>query len=224
MMKRKELLKDVQNSIVYTPNVLPYSTLLNCELLYLIPNEIFINNSDDENNNVDIFGNTFFHCGLNTFDTELGNVYISDDTEFQRSAEIFTYIRFNSSNRISVTKYPSLENVYGDNLLYFSIPYVNYTISKDSYSNTNGIYKNFWENYLNERYNKQNKIVTCYLRLTPYDIANFQYNNFIKIENQLYMVNKIYDYQIDENQTTKVDLITIQDIKGYTNNNFNLFI
>ena len=219
----KELLKDVQNSIVYTPNVLPYSTLLNCELLYLIPNEIFINNSDDENNNVDIFGNTFFHCGLNTFDTELGNVYISDDTEFQRSAEIFTYIRFNSSNRISVTKYPSLENVYGDNLLYFSIPYVNYTISKDSYSNTNGIYKNFWENYLNERYNKQNKIVTCYLRLTPYDIANFQYNNFVKIENQLYMVNKIYDYQIDENQTTKVDLITIQDIKGYTDNNFNIF-
>ena len=37
------------------------------------------------------------------------------------------------------------------------------------------------------------------------------------------MVNKIYDYQIDENQTTKVDLITIQDIKGYTDNNFNIF-
>ena len=58
------------------------------------------------------------------------------------------------------------------------------------------------------------------MKLTPYDIANFEYNNFVKIENQLYMVNKIYDYQIDENQTTKVDLITIQDIKGYTNNNF----
>ena len=86
-------------------------------------------------------------------------------------------------------------------LLYYSKPYVNYTINKDSYSKANGIYENFWENYLNERYNKQNKIVTCYLRLTPYDIANFKYNNFVKIENQLYMVNKIYDYsKLDENQ------------------------
>lgn len=216
----KELLKDVQNSIVYTPNVLPYSKLLKSELLYIIPNEIFINNSNDKNDSVDVFGNMYFNNGLKSFDTELGDVYITDDTEFQRINEIFTYIRYNSNNRIKVTKYPYLENVVGDNLLYFSIPYVNYTISKDSYSNTNGIYKNFWENYLNERYNKQNKIVTCYLRLKPYDIANFQYNNFIKIEKQLYMVNKIYDYQIDENQTTKVDLITIQDIKGYTDNKF----
>ena len=37
------------------------------------------------------------------------------------------------------------------------------------------------------------------------------------------MVNKIYDYNIDENQTTKVDLITIQNVKGYTDTNFKLF-
>ena len=61
------------------------------------------------------------------------------------------------------------------------------------------------------------------MRLTPYDIANFEYNNFVKIENQLYMVNKIYDYSIDENIPTKVDLITIQDLKGYTDSNFRFF-
>ena len=61
-----------------------------------------------------------------------------------------------------------------------------------------------------------------FLRLTPYDI-NFKYNNFVKIENQLYMVNKIYDYNIDENTSTKVDLITIQDLKGYTDSNFKIF-
>ena len=33
-------------------------------------------------------------------------------------------------------------------------------------------------------------------------------------------MNKIYDYNIDENIPTKVDLITIQDLKGYTDSNF----
>ena len=90
----------------------------------------------------------------------------------------------------------------------------NYTYVLDNYTNCDGNYHNFWENYLNERYSKQNKIVTCYLKLTQQDFANFRYNNFIRIENQLYMVNKIYDYQLNENISTKVDLITIQDIKG----------
>ena len=222
-IETKELLKDVHNSLVYTPNVLPYSTLLNCNLLYIIPNEIYVTNADEKGKNVDIFGSFYFNCGLREFDSELGPVYISDDTEFQKSSNVFAYIRFNSSNRTTVTKYTYLDNVIDDNLLYYSKPYINYTINKESYGSANSIYKNFWQNYLNERYNKQNKIVTCYLRLTPYDIANFKYNNFVKIENQLYMVNKIYDYQIDENQTTKVDLITIQDVNGYTNNNFKLF-
>ena len=63
-------------------------------------------------------------------------------------------------------------------------------------------------------------MVTCYLKLTPSDYANFDFNHFITIENQLYMVNKIYDYDITNDESTKVDLITIQDIKGYTTNNY----
>ena len=34
---------------------------------------------------------------------------------------------------------------------------------------------------------------------------------------------QIYDYNLDENTPTKVDLITIQDIRGYTQNNFSIF-
>lgn len=212
----QDLLKDINNSVVYSPSVLSYNTLLNQELVYIIPNEVFVNNSDDKNNNVDIFGSMFFNCGTRDFDTELGNVYITDDTDYQKSSEVFTYLRFDEGNRVKITKYQYLDNVCDGNLLYFSIPFVNYTIVPNNYDNTNDIYKNFWKKYLDERYDKQNKIVTCYLKLTPHDIVNFQYNNFIKIENQLYMVNKIYDYQINENISTKVDLITIQDITGYT--------
>ena len=57
--------------------------------------------------------------------------------------------------------------------------------------------------------------------LTPTEYNQFQWNKFVKIGNQLCIVNKIYDYDMTSNQPTKVDLITIQDINGYTKNNYN---
>ena len=221
----KEIFKHSKVAIPNTDIVLSWKNIYdNLTVAYTLPAEISIYNKDKDKKNVNVFGSMLFYNGLKPFDTtsNLRPVKISDDTILQLSLQKYFYSQ--DTNVIPVSTYPLLDIVCEENLCTYTLPQENYTYLKDSYnSNTNGIYKNFWENYLNERYNKQNKIVTCYLRLTPYDIANFQYNNFIKIENQLYMVNKIYDYQIDENQTTKVDLITIQDIKGYTNNNFNIF-
>ena len=66
--------------------------------------------------------------------------------------------------------------------------------------------------------------MTCYLDIKPFDYCNFEFNNFIKIDNQLYFVNKIYDYDITSNSPTKVDLITVQDLNGYTKNNYNFSV
>jgi hypothetical protein len=52
--------------------------------------------------------------------------------------------------------------------------------------------------------------------LTPKDWTEFKFNKFITIDGVLYMVNKIYDYNIETPEPTKVDLITITDITGYT--------
>ena len=49
---------------------------------------------------------------------------------------------------------------------------------------------------------------------------SFDYNHFVKIDNQICFVNKIYDYDINNVEPTKVDLITIQDFSGYTSNNY----
>lgn len=105
-------------------------------------------------------------------------------------------------------------------LCMFNKPLESYVYDDDYYDNCKGIYDIFWAKYIAERYNTQNKIVTCYLDITPQDYAGFEFNHFITIENQLYMINKIYDYDITNNESTKVDLITIQDIEGYTTNNF----
>ena len=84
------------------------------------------------------------------------------------------------------------------------------------YTNATAIYDNVWKKYVNERYNKHNKMVTCYIYMTPSDFIDFKFSDFIRIENQLYIVNKIYDFNAVSNQKVKVDLITVQDITGYT--------
>lgn len=192
-------------------------------IVYILPAEITISNKDKDNKNISIFGSAAFYKGISKFDTtsNLRSVKITDDTDLQIFTQTYFYTQDGQDGtKINVLTYPILDITNGEHLCTYTRPSMNFTYSSNLYDNTIGIYTNFWENYLNERYNKQNKIITCYLRLTPYDVANFQYNNFIQIGNQLYMVNKIYDYQIDENESTKVDLITIQDIKGYITNNF----
>ena len=220
----KELFKYSKVTIPSTDTCLSWENLYNnFSIVYTLPAEITAYNKDKDEKNVDVFGSMLFYKGLGEFDTTsaMRPVFITDDTTLQSSNQVFFYTQKGEEGKyIRSEYYPVLDVVDGHNLCTFAIPSANYTYVKDSYDNKNGIYKNFWEKYLNERYNKQNKIVTCYLRLTPYDIANFQYNHFVKIENQLYMVNKIYDYQVSEDLSTKVDLITLQDIKGYTTNNF----
>ena len=216
----KELFKYSKVAIPSTDLCLSWTNLYdNLSIIYTLPAEITAYNKDDDKKNVNVFGSMLFYKGLADFDrtSAMRPVSITDDTDFQMFNHTYFYTQNGQENRYLKTyKYPVLDIVDNGNLCTFTVPSENYTYVAKSYDNTNGIYKNFWEHYLNERYNKQNKIVTCYLRLTPQDFAQFEYKNFVKIQNQLYMVNKIYDYHIDENTPTKVDLITIQDIKGYT--------
>ena len=218
--EEKKLFGDIITpSLVYTPNILPYNSLLNCKVEYYLSNEIYVYCEDDNGKYKSPFGKLFFHNGNREFDPELGKVYISDDTPLEKSTGISLYSGL-AEWKTQVNKYPYLDVVSEFNNVLYVRPMMNYTYDVKSQEYSVGLYDNFWKEYLDERYNKQNKLVTCYLKLSLEDFMNFKYNNFIQIENQLYMVNKIYDYQIDENESTKVDLITIQNIKGYTINGF----
>lgn len=216
----KKLFDDITPSIVNTDNVLSWKNLYtNHNIVYSFPAEIYVYNKDKDNKQIDLFGAYYFHNGLQSFSTEaalnLVAVKISDDTPFQLANNTYFYSR-KAGYRLLVHTYPKLDIVNGDNLCVFNAPMENYTYM-NNYSGKNSIYNNFWEKYINERYNIQNKKVTCYVKLTPLDWVNFKFNKFVKINNQLYIVNKIYDYDISSNEPTKVDLITIQDISGYTN-------
>lgn len=219
----ENLFDGVELSINNTDNVLSWTNLHgNKVIIYSFPAEIYVYNKNDEGKNVDCFGRYYFFNGLKSFDTtlQLRNVVISDDTAFQQDND--TYFYSQSYNNIGVATYPYLSVIKDNKLCLFAKPMENYTYLTKEYDNSEGIYNQVWQDYINERYNVNNKIVTCYIKLKPSDYMKFQFNQFVRIGNQLYMVNKIYDYDITSSETTKVDLITIQDIKGYTTNNFTL--
>ena len=216
-----KLFDKVSPSMTVTDNVLSWTNIYNShKLVYSFPAEIYINNKDKDKKQVDVFGSWYFHCGLSMFSTEselrMRDVYLSDDTIFQKCNSTYCFIDVQTSTlSISplarVTTYPKLDVVKGNNMCLFNVPMENYTYL-NNYSGKSSIYDNFWVDYLDERYNIQNKVVTYYIYLKPEDYANFEFNKFIRIDNQLYMVNKIYDYDVSNVGTTKVDLITIQNI------------
>ena len=218
-----ELFENVQGSIVNTDNVLSWENLYTYhKITYSFPAEIFVYCKNDENKFVDTFGRFYFHNGLANFSTEaalhMRPVRISDDTPLQGATDTYFYSQMISYLK-AVTTYPKLDVLNGDNLCIFNAPKENYTYL-NNYSGKASIYNNLWENYINERYNVQNKQITCYMQIKPADYIYFDYNHLIKVNNQLCIVNKIYDYDVTSNSTTKVDLITIQDITGYTSNNY----
>lgn len=222
----KKLFNNVHNVITSTDNILNWEDLYTkTKVVYTLPAELYVSNKDKDKKNISVFGSMLFFNGIVNFDTEydLRPVKISDDTNFQTLTQTYFYSQDGEEGcNVRCDKYPLLDIVYYTNLCLFNTPMENYTYIPNHYDNTKGIYTNFWKQYLDERYNTNNKIVTCYLDISPTDYMNFEFNKFIKIENQLYMLNKIYDYDITSNSTTKVDLITIQDIEGYTTNNFEI--
>ena len=209
----------VYTSINNSDNVLSWTSLYeNKQIVYTNSGELFVLCKDKDDKYKKQFGNYFFFQGLATFSTQspMRSVVITDDSDLQIDNNIRCYGQ--TWNYTNVTTYPKLTTIWIDNgqkkLCVFNKPSMSYSTAQD-FTNAKGIYDLFWKNYLDERYSIQNKIMTCYLRLTQTDFVNFKFSNFVKIGNMLYFVNKIYDFNVESNGTTKVDLISIQDINGY---------
>ena len=209
----------VYTSINNSDNVLSWTSLYeNKQIVYTNSGELFVLCKDKDDKYKKQFGNYFFFQGLATFSTQspMRSVVITDDSDLQIDNNIRCYGQ--TWSYVDASTYPKLTTICTDNgqnkLCIFNKPGTTYSSALD-FTNAKGIYDLFWKDYLDERYSIQNKIMTCYLRLSQTDFVNFKFSNFVKIGNMLYFVNKIYDFNVESNGTTKVDLISVQNINGY---------
>ena len=183
----------------------------------------FIDCEDENEENAISLNNWYFRCDNVT---TTNNYYISDASERELNSGKYYWVantiglmlncvvKTNTLPQFSVVVKSDVNNETIGCL--FNCPNDDYTkdfqisTAKDSF-----IYDICWKDFINERYNANNKKVTAYVKLSPVDYENFNFKTFVMIDNQLFVVNKVFDYDVN-NTTTKVEFIQVTNITGYT--------
>lgn len=101
--------------------------------------------------------------------------------------------------------------------LSFGVPHEDYYTTLN-YTN-NCLYKRFYKSYIEEITDKDSKIVTAYLNLTPYDIYTLDFRNKFKLDRSILRLNKIYDYNPVQRGLTKVEFIKVKEATTFVSQN-----
>lgn len=177
--------------------------------------------TDKSNKTVDLFGSLFFVVESNIF------IIFTDDCNSEYFNNTYCYNRYGSNvNATSImagSKYASPVSYIYYNYNYkitnlFNIP--NITYGGEVFKGTKSIYELFWKDYFDERYSYKNKVVEVKMKLSIEDYNTIRRGTFIKIDNQLYVFNKISDFDIQGDGLTKCELLTVNNLDAYTNNLF----
>lgn len=148
------------------------------------------------------------------------SAYVSNDTSIMTNESC--YIKpglFSAPTMILVESFPIYAPIYIDGYYscLFNTPMVDYTTDKIfSLAKGNAIYDVCWNNFINERYNAQNKKLTAYFNINLVEFSNFKFNNLVVVDNQMFMVNKIIDFEPTTNTSTKCELLQVGNINNYT--------
>jgi hypothetical protein len=74
---------------------------------------------------------------------------------------------------------------------------------------TNNLFNDYWSGYIAEIADKDSKILSCYVHLTPLDIQQLDFSIPILIDGIKFRLNKIEDYDYTNNELVKVELLKI---------------
>lgn len=80
---------------------------------------------------------------------------------------------------------------------------------------SNNLFNKYWKNYIDLITDKDSKIVTGYFNLYSSDIANLSFFDTFYFENDLWILNKIYDYDGTQNELTKCEFIKLINYPAY---------
>lgn len=182
---------------------------------------------DDQEKSIGI--NNWYFRGANK--NTLNYYYVSDVSPIELKQDKYFWLGNGMVDYYGIgtmiNSLPQFAPVYKSNIngltfgCLFNCPNEDYTYdSSVTAANGNYIYDICWSEYINERYNANNKKLTCYIKLTPEEFDEFNFKTFVVIDNQLFVVNKIVDFDVKVS-TTKVELIQVTNINGYTEQKVN---
>lgn len=86
----------------------------------------------------------------------------------------------------------------------------NYSLTDES-----NIYSNFWRTYITDLYDVNTKILTCYVRVQGKPNTDWM-RRFYWFDNCIWRLNKIVDWNVTGDETTKMEFVKVQDTSNYT--------
>lgn len=198
-----------------------------------VPQNAFIDAEDEEQSSAISIYNWYLRGENKSIENGLLNKhYITNDSIQMKQTGTYCWMdsEIADANGVQIYTLPSFNIAIDEPDLFpqlqgrvlscaFNTPNEDFTTDKlISKSSGNAIYDLFWKKFVDERYNIQNKKVTAYINMQPIDFINFKFNKFITLNNQLFIVNRILDYDINAtNKLTKVELIQVTDTNVYKN-------
>ena len=192
-----------------------YSTQKNRDILKLPCCFTLSNNQRD---NLDESMGLVFIDGLQN--TLIGSKFlVSDDSPFEIDNEKFAWQTQTVNPNDFIDYIPNTARYMVKNDVPYSLDFGKPSLSFDNsdWNEAASIYNMFHKKWYEDRYSVDSRILTAYFNLGIEDINTLQFNNFIMIDNVLWMLNKIIDWDITKEQLTKCELIKINDIENYTN-------
>ena len=185
---------------------------------------------NNENEALDGVGVLLFYNGtVTTYDANNSAVtfHLSDDVSemFEYGDNpcwLYTQGIFNTKGQQIVWYYTGLphfaRNVYDNSYITESWDfgktkelYTPYTY----YNDTSNIYDRWWKSYINDLYDVNTRVVEAYVKL-PKTQGDILLRKFYWFDNAIWRINKISDWNICGEQTTKVEFIKVQSVTNYT--------
>jgi hypothetical protein len=74
---------------------------------------------------------------------------------------------------------------------------------------SNDLFNDYWSEYISEIADKDSKILSCYVHLTPLDIAQLDFSKAVMIDGIRFRLNKIEDFDYTNNELVRVELLKI---------------
>jgi hypothetical protein len=101
--------------------------------------------------------------------------------------------------------------------LYFGeIGTARYNDLEPAFTENDALYGRFWKRYINDLFNRNNKVMTCHVNLSTADVTADIFRKFIFINNTAWVIDKIHGFNPLSKASTKVTLVKVQDIENYT--------
>ena len=207
------------------PNFMGYNYMV-------YPNEHYVDN-DNNGSNAGMSGAFYFRNGVMAPDSRLSykdingwDIYfITDDTEHMIKTQEYCWNQCGESTVLghALPDISTISNKY--NGLRYSVHFAaprDYYFEAPEDATIKYVYNSFWRRYINERYCSQNKKLTAYVYLTIDEFKNIDFREFIKIDNILYHIDKIYDFNYNSESPVKMDLVQVWDMTAYTEGQHNM--